>query len=441
MQNRQTMMDQMVNEPKATGRAQLQSIEKALSLDQLSETKKTRRKWLRYLMFIALAISAIYGYQHWTAQSATKIVYTSEPATLNNMIVEVSASGTLQPLTKVDVSSEQSGVVREVRFKENDFVKKGDVLAVLDTTTLSAQVERAQATVISSKARIADAKTTLKELEQTLERAKSLKARGTLSVQDLETALAKRDRAESSLLSTKADLAVSEAELRVQQAGLAKSTIYAPIDGVILSRTVDIGQTVAASLSAPILFVIAQDLKRMKLEAAIDEADIGMISNGQKAKFKVDAYTDKNFNASIVQIAFASQTIDNVVSYQAELDVNNADLSLRPGMTANVDIIVREASGILTVPNAAFRYQPSAVETKRPFSLTSLFMPRFPRSKSKPALKIAADGTRTLYVMQNGLPVAAKVKTGSTDGTITEITTGLRDGDSVVITETTEKAN
>ncbi len=437
-------MDQRVNPSKTPGQAigmAPGAIEQALNLDKGGQRKDSRRKWLRYLILIGLIGAGVYGYQYWTAQSATKITYASEPAAITNMIVEVSASGSLQPLTKVDVSSEQSGVVREVRFNENDIVKKGEILAVLDTTTLSAQVERAEATVTASKARIADAKTTLKELEQTLERAKSLKVRGTLSTQDLETAVAKRDRAESSVLSAEADLAVSEAELKVQQAGLAKSTIYAPIDGVILTRSVDPGQTVAASLQAPILFVIAEDLKRMKLEAAIDEADIGMVRDGQKAKFKVDAYADKSFDASITQIAFASQSTDNVVSYQAELGVDNTDLSLRPGMTANVAIIVREAIGILTVPNAAFRYQPTAADGKKAFSLTSLFMPRFPRTPTKQAPKIAADGSRTVYVLKGGTPTATQVKTGSTDGSMTEILSGLNEGDQIVVSESTSKAN
>jgi HlyD family secretion protein len=437
-------MDQQVNRPplhSPTGGLDSAVIEQALALDKMSRRKIGVRKWLKYAVLALLIGAGVYAYQYWASQSVTKTVYASETAALTDMVVEVSASGTIQPLTKVDVSSEQSGVVRDVRFKENEVVKKGDVLAVLDTTTLSAQVERAEATVTASKARIADAKTTLKELEQTLERVKSLKARGTLSAQDLETAAAKRDRAESSVLSAQADLAVSEAELKVQQAGLAKSTIYAPIDGIILTRSVDPGQTVAASLSAPILFVIAQDLKRMKLEAAIDEADIGMVRDGQKAKFKVDAYSDKNFDATITQIAFASQANDNVVSYEAELGVNNADLSLRPGMTANVDIIVREAKGILTVPNAVFRYQPKAADTKRSFNLTSLFMPRFPRTPPKQAPKVAADGSRTVYVLQGGVPVAVQAKTGSTDGTMTEILSGVKEGDQIIISESTARAN
>ncbi|MGL4490410.1 MAG: efflux RND transporter periplasmic adaptor subunit [Rhizobiaceae bacterium] len=421
--------------------AQTPAIEQALGLDKRGRRKKGRRKWFLYGLVLALAVGAAYAYQSWSTQAAVTINYTSEAAAQKDMVIEVSASGNLQPLTEVDVSSEQSGVVREVLFKENDLVKKGEVLAVLDTTTLSAQVERAEASVTASKARIADAKTTLKELEQSYERAKSLKDRGTLSVQDLEAAVAKRDRAQSSVLSAEADLAVTEAELKVQQAGLAKSTIYAPIDGIILTRAVDPGQTVAASLSAPVLFVIAEDLGRMKLEAAIDEADIGMVAKGQKARFKVDAYSDKSFDATITQLAFASQTTDNVVSYEAELGVENADLLLRPGMTANVEVIVREANGVLAIPNAAFRYQPAVRDAARSFNLTSLFMPRFPRTPPKQAPKAAADGSRTVYVLEGSAPVATQIKTGATDGAFTEVLSGLKQGDRIILSESTAKTN
>jgi HlyD family secretion protein len=430
-------MDQEVGRRSMAGNPDIAS---ALALDKSGRARKSWRRWFAYALVPLLLIGGFYGYQSWSAASAVKKVYTTEAAAKSDLVVLVSASGTLQPLTKVDVSSEQSGVVREVMFGENDTVKKGDVLATLDTTTLAAQVERAQASVTASKARIADAKTTLKEAAQTLERTKSLAARGTLSQQDLDSAVAKRDRAESAVTSAEADLAVSAAELKVQEAALAKSTIYAPIDGIILTRAADPGQTVAASLSAPILFVIAEDLRRMKLEAGIDEADIGMVAEKQKARFSVDAFTGKSFNALISKIAYASQTTDNVVTYEAQLDVDNSDLSLRPGMTANVDIITREANGILTVPNGAFRYQPAAAPKATSWTLTSLFMPRFPRNQAKEAVKPAADGTRTIYVLKDGVPAAAQVKTGSTDGLKTEILSGLAEGDQIITAESTAKA-
>ena len=429
-------MDKLVRE-----RQSAPDINATLSLDKAGRSSKGARKLGFWIVVAALAGAAWFGWSAYSSSSTVAKTYASDPAAKTDLVIEVSATGTLQPLTQVDVSSEQSGVIREVRVSENQFVKKGDVLLILDTTTLSAQVERAEAGVKASKAQIADAQTSLKEAEQTLARAQLLKARGTVSQQDYDSALAKRDRATSAVTSAEAALSVSEAELKVQQAALAKSTIYAPIDGIVLTRSADPGQTVAASLSAPVLFVIAEDLKRMKLEAAIDEADIGMVKQGQKANFKVDAYTDKGFTAEITEVAYASKTTDNVVTYQAELGVANEDLSLRPGMTANVDITVREANGVLTVPNAAFRYQPVVAEKKTGMSLTSLFMPRFPRANRQANPKAAADGSRTLYILESGTPKAVQVKTGSTDGNRTEILSGLNEGDKVITAESTSAAS
>jgi HlyD family secretion protein len=426
-------MDQRVSDTQPQTDA---DIGVALGFDKGSRSRSAWRRIILALVAIAALSGGWYLYSGWSASSKTVKSYTTEDAARSDLIVEVSASGTLQPLTQVDVSSEQSGVVREVRFLENQSVKKGDVLAVLDTTTLAAQVERAEANVKAAKARIADAQVTAKETRLAYDRAKNLAGRGALSQQELETAAAKRDRAASAINSVEADLAVAEADLKLQQAALAKSTIYAPIDGIILTRDVDPGQTVAASLSAPILFVIAADLKRMKLEAAVDEADVGMVAEGQKATFTVDAYSGVTFNASISEVAYASQTTENVVSYKARLAVDNSELKLRPGMTANVDIVVREAKGVLTVPNAAFRYQPAAAQPPAKWSLTSLFMPRFPRSQAKRAPAIAADGSRTIHVLEVGEPNPVQVMTGSTDGRITEIISGLEAGAKVVISET-----
>ena len=380
-------MDQRVSPPRPQPTASAPDIAAALSLNKDGSAKPRRGRWMKWALVLLALAGAAGGYSWWNKASAVAVTYTSTPAVIADLIVEVSATGTLQPVTKVDVSSEQSGVVRAVNFAENQRVKKGDVLAELDTATLGAQVERAEASLLAAKARVEDARTTALEKQQTLDRSGKLKARGMATAQDNETAKAASARAANAIVSANADVAIAEAELKLQQAALAKATIYAPIDGIILTRSVDTGQTVAASLSAPVLFVIAQNLEEMQLEAAIDEADIGSVAKGQTASFTVDAYPDKKFSATISDIAYASVTTDNVVTYEAKLAVDNKDLFLRPGMTANVEIVTREAKGALTIPNAAFRYQPaaSAKASARPFSLTSLFMPRFPRNERKTA--------------------------------------------------------
>jgi HlyD family secretion protein len=429
-------MEQIVIQPKTAGTAR---IEAALDLDPKGlKRRRTRRRWF-YLLVLSAAVAIAAGIYFWTVQPSTRITYTTAPGELTDITVEVSATGILQPLTQVEISSELSGVVRTVAVRENEHVIKGQMLAELDTTRLAAQVERAEASVNASQARVRDAETTLDEAERALARSTNLQSRGMLADQALEAATAARDRAHSAVASANADLAVANAELKLQQAELSKSVIYAPIDGIVLTRDVDPGQTVAASFSAPVLFVIAENLERMQLQAAIDEADIGAVAAGQRGRFTVDAFPDRPFQAEISDIAYASVTTEGVVTYEAKLAVDNGELLLRPGMTATVHIVTREAKGVLTVPNAAFRYRPApaAEETRRGWSLQNLFMPRFRRSGSMRPTAASADGARTLYTLQDGAPVAVQVRTGATDGDRTEVLSGLEAGD-VVITGSSE---
>lgn len=393
-----------------------------------------RRRLFRWIVIlIVLASAAAGGWWYWSAGSSSdQPAYVTAPAERGDITTTVTATGTLQPVTQVDVSSELSGVVRSVEVSENERVATGDVLLTLDTTRLAAQVERAEASVEAARAKLEDARVTLKETDLTLERTASLARRGMVADQALETATAARDRAASAVSSAQASLAIAEADLKLQQADLAKSTIYAPIDGVVLTRSVDPGQTVASSFSAPVLFVIAADLANMELEAAIDEADIGTVEKGQNASFTVDAFPGRTFDAAIRDIAFASVTTDGVVTYEAKLAVANKDLLLRPGMTATVAVVTKEVKGVITVPTEAFRYRPPVVEASRGFSLQNLFMPRMQRSRP-PATVQAADGSRILYVLRDGAPAEARVKTGSTDGRKTEILSGIDEGDQIVL--------
>jgi HlyD family secretion protein len=347
----------------------------------------------------------------------------------------VSATGTLQPLNQVDISSELSGVVRSVSADENQQVKKGDVLAALDTSKLEAQIERAKASAKAAEANVEDAAVTLRENEKALERAAALAKRGMATDQALEAATATRDRSRSAKDIAEANLAIAQADVKSQQTDLAKSTIYAPIDGIVLTRSVDPGQTVASSLQAPVLFVIAADLKKMELKAAIDEADIGTVKPGQQARFTVDAFPDRTFNADIRDISYASVTTDGVVTYDARLDVINDELLLRPGMTATVTVVTKHAKDALTVPSAAFRYRPAVTETTRSWSLLDMFTGRMGRpggNRSRQQAAPAADGSRTLYILKDGAPQAVNVKIGATNGELTEVLSGLSEGDKVI---------
>ncbi len=375
------------------------------------------------------------GVWYWMAQPATRTVFQTEPAARTDLTVEITATGNLQPLIQVDISSELSGVVRNVLVNENQQVKKGDVLAELDTARISALVDGAVASAASARAQLSQAETTLAEKERTLARARQLAKNGTGTSQSVESALAERDRAEAAVAVAKANIQSAEAQLKLQQADLSKSRIYAPIDGVVLTRSVDPGQTVASSLQAPVLFVIAADLRRMELKAAIDEADIGMVAAGQKAHFTVDAFPGRVFDAAIRDIAYASVTTDGVVTYDARLDVDNAEILLRPGMTATVSVVTREAKDVVTVPAAAFRFRPPETGQRRGgWSLTSLFMARPPRAaRPRQQRADAADGLRTIYVLEDGKPKPLRVKPGSTDGERTEIVSGLDEGAAVIV--------
>ncbi|TPJ29510.1 efflux RND transporter periplasmic adaptor subunit [Mesorhizobium sp. B2-8-3] len=421
-------MDQIVNPPNAESGT---SIEAALGLDRKGVSRKRRRFWLYALLAIAIVAAGIAVYR-WYAAAPPRIEYTAVPAAITDLTVEVSATGALQPLTQVDISSELSGIVRSVAANENQQVKKGDVLATLDTAKLEVQIERATASAKAAAAAVEDAKVTLQENENAVVRANALTKRGMATDQSLEAATATRDRSKAALDSAEANLAIAQADLKAQQTDLAKSTIYAPIDGIVLTRSVDPGQTVASSLQAPVLFVIAADLRNMELQAAVDEADIGQVKPGQHARFTVDAFPDRPFDAEIRDISYASVTTDGVVTYNARLEVDNGELLLRPGMTATVSVVTRQAKGVLTVPSTAFRYRPMQQQA-RGWSFSDLFTGRMGRpNRQREATKAPTDGSRTLYVLENGRPHPVNVKIGSSDGELTEITSGLDEGAQVI---------
>jgi HlyD family secretion protein len=406
------------------------SAQEALGLGANGARGKRGRGWLYALAAAAIAAA---GLGYWQLGGSTQqVAYVTAPAKIGDITVEVSATGTLQPLIQVDISSELSGVMRSVAVVENQRVKKGDVLAELDTVRLSAQVERAEASVKAAEAKVLESKTTLTETGQAFTRAEQLLKRGMTSEQALDTATAARDRADANVAIAEANLAIAAAELKQQQADLQKSTIYSPIDGIILTRSVNPGQTVASSMQAPVLFVLAANLENMELKAAVDEADIGGVKPGQIARFTVDAFPERTFDAEIREISFASVVTEGVVTYNARLDVDNKELLLRPGMTATVSVVTREAKGVLTVPASAFRFSPPTAET-RAFSLRDLFMPRMRLGRPGGQRQAGGQaGTRTLYVLKDGAPQAVQVKTGATDGETIEIVSGIAEGDQVI---------
>ncbi|WP_083656218.1 efflux RND transporter periplasmic adaptor subunit [Mongoliimonas terrestris] len=376
----------------------------------------------------------------WTTRSVPVTTYTSRPVTQGGLVVTVTATGSLYPTNQVEVGSEQSGTVRTVAVDYNSRVAKGDVLAELDTDRLAAAVESAAAKLAAAEANVAEADATIAEKKGDLDRKTVLQQRSVISSQELETARAAHDRAVAARRSALAQVSVAAADLRVAETNLAKTRILSPIDGVVLTRSVDPGQTVAASLQAPVLFTLAEDLAQMELRVDVDEADVGRVDIGQAATFTVDAYPERTFPAVIRDVRYASETTQNVVTYKALLTVDNSDLSLRPGMTATADIVVETVENALLVDNAALRFTPpeSAADGGANAGLFRFFMPRPPAGGEARPPSVAGS-ERILYVDRGGAPEPVPVTIGSTDGRLTVIRSGdVKPGDRAVVDYTTQ---
>lgn len=398
--------------------------------------------WRGRSMVIAVGLGlAAAAYLYWPrAAVQTASAFETAVALRGPLVVMVNATGTVEPTNLVEVSSELSGTVKSVSVNFNDTVTTGQTLALLDTEKLEASLAHSRATLDAKLARVEEAEATLGEAAEQLERMKSLSESRVTSLKSLQAAVAVHARAKAGVAVTKADAKVAEADLRTGETNLAKACICSPIDGVVLSRNVDPGQIVASSLQAPVLFTIAEDLSKMELQAAIDEADMGVISVGKKATFTVEAWPGRTFPAEITQLRFAPQTIDGVVTYQANLSIDNHELLLRPGMTATADILVEQINDALLVPNSAFRYAPPAApKAGGGGGLLGLIIPRPPASTAPPSAPLA-DGSRLIYVLKDGLPISVAVKTGASDGQLTAVLSGeLKEGDAVITAQPSAK--
>jgi len=391
----------------------------------------------RYGIWAGIVVATVFvGYWLLVGFGSTgQVRYVSENATRGDLTVIVTATGTVQPTNTVDVSSELSGVIRNVLVDYNAQVKAGDALAELDTDKLKAQVDHAQATLNAAKAKVDEAAATVAEQKLNYDRKQHLVSRQAISQQDLDAAKAAYDRAVAGLGSAKAQVAVAEADLRVNETNLAKACICSPVNGIVLKRAVEPGQTVATSLQAPVLFVIAEDPKQMELQVDIDEADVGSVREGQEAFFTVDAYPERKFPARIEQLRYGSEQVEGVVTYKAVLRVDNEALLLRPGMTATAEIVVNQVKDALLVPNAALRFSPPLDEMaeKPKKSLISMILPSRPTFR-KPSEREETGASRVVWVLRDGAPVEVPVTIGATDGARTEILGGeIKAGQPVIV--------
>ena len=412
-------------------------IHAVLNVDRHTPGQRRLRWGLAALVILLLAGATLL----WLLPGDKSAVrYETAEVVKGDLTVTVTATGTLEPVNQVDVGSELSGIIDTVEVDFNDKVQRGQVLARLDTDRLQAQVLESRASLQSSEAKVKEAQATVLETRQAFERCEKLAERQLCATSDLDTARAAHARARATEASTRAQVAEARATLDGKETELAKTEIRSPIDGLVLLRQIEPGQTVAASLQAPILFTLAEDLAQMELHVAVDEADVGRIAEGQTAEFTVDAWPERSFPARITQVRFAPRTVEGVVTYETVLAVDNADLALRPGMTATAVITVQELQDAVLVPNAALRFTPPQTEAAQPRQRGAFGMlfPRPPMGQRRS--NADRNGGQKVWVLRDGEPVAVPVKTGASDGKLTELQSGdIQPGARVVIDAVTVK--
>jgi HlyD family secretion protein len=394
------------------------------------------RRWVkrlkRLLIVAILLLVGVPSFVFWRKSNAKANApkYETQEARRGDLTVIVSATGTLEPTNQVEVGSELSGIIETVDVDYNDRVKVGQMLAKLDTEKLDAQVVKSQAALESARANILQAQANVLETKSELDRMKQVWEKTNKkapSQNDLDSAEAAYKRAQAELAIAKAQVSEAEATLNANNTDLAKAVIRSPINGVVLTRQVEPGQTVAASLQAPTLFTLAEDLAQMELHVDVDEADVGQVQEGQEAVFTVDAYPDKRFRATVKQVRYGAQTVNGVVTYETLLNVDNADLLLRPGMTATADITVKKVTDALLIPNVALRFSPP--EREKGAGRGGSFANRLFRGPPRRPVERQENESRGkreqhVWTLKEQKPVKIPIVTGLSDGQMTEIISG-----------------
>ncbi len=434
--------------PQAGTRPERSTLDEFLGRQPASERMRQLRRVAPGAALLLLAgLAALY----FAGRGDDQPNYATTPVQRGDLRVTVSATGNLQPTNAVEVGSELSGLVTEVNVDNNDQVTRGQVLARIDTARLQDSIAQSRASLQSAIAGVAQAEATAQQTQAALARFNEVHALSggkVPSAAELDTAKAEHARAVAGVRTAEAGVAQARAQLSSDQTQFSKALIVSPVTGVVLSRQVDPGQTVAASFNAPVLFLIAEDLSTMRLEVKVDEADVGQVAAGQPATFQVDAFPGRTFPAQVERVdvganagtgsTTSSNASNTVVSYTAVLTVDNADATLRPGMTATAEIVTSEKRGVLLVPNAALRFSPDASAASGERSgVTKVLMPGPPRgtagNKTR-EVKIGRGSEQRVYVLNaQGEPEAVAVTTGDTNGTLTEVSgDSLREGAAVI---------
>lgn len=429
------------------------------TLDEfLGERQPTARERLLRRAAAVAGLLALLGLVGWWLAGRGEAAprYATAEVQRGDLVVTVAATGNLQPTNQVEVGSELSGLVVEVAVDNNDRVKRDQVLARLDTSRLQDAVNRSRAALASAEAGVAQALATAEQARASiarLEEVHRLSGGKVPSPAELDTARAENARALAAVRTAEAAVTQARAQLSSDETNFSKALIRSPVDGVVLSRQVDPGQTVAASFNAPVLFQIAEDLARMRLDVKVDEADVGQVQAGQAATFQVDAFPGRTFPATVRRVDLGANAgtasggsgggsggASSVVSYTAVLDVDNAERVLRPGMTATAGIVTTEKRDVLLVPSAALRFAPDAAEREARSGgggVTSVLMPmprRLARGGPSREATIGRGSRQSVHVVgPDGTPQRIAVTVGDTNGSLTEVTgEGLRAGTAVI---------
>jgi HlyD family secretion protein len=391
------------------------------------------RRWLRRLLVLAVLAGLVGGLVVWrrATRPAPPPRFTTQKIERRDIVEQVESTGTVKPLTEVQVGAQVSGRIVDVKVDFNSKVKKGDLLAEIDPSLFGAQVSQSGAQLKAAKASLERAKAQLATSKVTLGRQKSLLKENLTSQAQVDQAQGAYDVAAADVASSQAQISQLRAQLSSARTTLAYTRIFSPIDGVVINRAVDPGQTVAASFAAPVLFVIAQDLSRMQVLADIDEADVGKLKEGMKADVVVDAFPGETFKGRVTQVRYSPNTVQGVVTYSAVVDVDNPEIKLRPGMTATVSIRTREAHHVIAVRNAALRFKPLPEEDKDG------------KEKSVKPKTTIKPGQGRLYLPAGGPPGQEKyrekvVDLGITDGIWTELDKSKMKVGDLVITDQRE---
>jgi len=412
-------------------------IAKTLGLDR-QPAAASRLK--RYLVWGALALVILLLVFVWAStKSGSQVQYQTQETKRGSLTVTVSATGTLQPTNQVEVGSEISGTLKTVEADYNDAVKRGQVLARIDTAKLDAQARQTAASLDAARAKVLQTRATVTEAGAKFERLVQVQqASGgkVPSKTELDSAKATLERAVADEANARAAVSQAEATLDAQRTDLVKAVIRSPINGVVLKRAAEPGQTVAAAFQTPVLFTLAEDLTQMELHVDVDEADVGKVQKAQTATFTVDAYPERIFPARITQVRFGSKTVSGVVTYETVLKVDNSGMLLRPGMTGTANITVQKVDDALLVPNAALRFAPPLPELARPAGgggLLSNILPRPPSSAPRQPENSAAKQPHVWLLRGEKLEKTA-ITTGMSDGIMTEVSAGkLETGMAVVV--------